>query len=90
MYDEDFVYVACEDSTWVVDSGETFNTTSNNDFFTMCKPWEFCLVSMGNDGVSKIIRMGDIFFTKNLNIDYKMILMDVRHVLDLKLKSYLN
>lgn len=38
---------------------------------------------MENHGLSKIIGMGDIFIITNL--DYKMILKDIRHILDLRL-----
>ena len=38
---------------------------------------------MGNSGVSKIVGIGDIFL--ETNIENKLVLKDVRHVLDIHL-----
>ena len=50
-----------QEMDWVIDSGASFHVTSRADFFTSYSQGEFGNVRMGNEDVSKIVGMGDIF-----------------------------
>ncbi|CAH1425256.1 unnamed protein product [Lactuca virosa] len=58
--DYDMVNLAHDDSSWVVDSGATCHVTSQSDFYTSYTPGDFGNVKMGNNGLSKIVGVGDI------------------------------
>ena len=66
----DDLMVVCEDdcvnfdsqkSNWVIDSGDSFHVTSRVDFFTTYTEGYYGFVRMGNEGLSKIIGIGDVF-----------------------------
>ncbi|CAN1310533.1 Retrovirus-related Pol polyprotein from transposon TNT 1-94 [Linum perenne] len=58
--DAGFINLACQESTWVIDSGASFHVTSRYDFFSSYTSGDYGCVRMGNDGASKIVGMGDI------------------------------
>ncbi|CAH1430673.1 unnamed protein product [Lactuca virosa] len=58
--DYDMVNLAHDDSSWVVNSGATCHVTSQRDFYTSYTPGDFGNVKMGNNGLSKIVGVGDI------------------------------
>ncbi|CAH1444283.1 unnamed protein product [Lactuca virosa] len=58
--DYDMVNLAHDDSSWVVDSGATCHVTSQRDFYTSYTPGDFGNVKIGNNGLSKIVGVGDI------------------------------
>ena len=49
-----------QDNNWVIDSSASFHVTSHSDFFTSYKTGDFSNVRMGNNGVSKIVGIGDV------------------------------
>ena len=60
VFDDDFVGLTQLDSSWIVDSGASFHVTSRADYFSSYVHGDFGHVRMENDGVSKIVGMGDI------------------------------
>ena len=81
--DDGCVSLATQDSNWVIDSGALFHVTSQSDFFTSDKTGDFGNVRMGNSGVFKIVGIEDVCL--ETSIGNKLILKDVRHVLDIHL-----
>ncbi|KAL5863382.1 hypothetical protein ACOSQ3_000896 [Xanthoceras sorbifolium] len=80
---EDYINLASQDSTWVVDSGASYHVTSRLEFFSTYTQGDFGRVRMGNDDVSKIIGIGNIHLETNLGC--RLVLKDVRHVPDIRL-----
>ena len=66
------------ETNWVIDSGASFHVTSWADFFTSYTEGDYGCVRMGNEGLSKIIGMGNICLETNLGC--KLLLKNVRHV----------
>ncbi|KAK8999646.1 hypothetical protein V6N11_070805 [Hibiscus sabdariffa] len=49
--DENLVNLACDETSWVIDTGASTHVTSRRDFFTSYTPCDFGVVKMGNDGL---------------------------------------
>ncbi|KAF7129820.1 hypothetical protein RHSIM_Rhsim10G0014000 [Rhododendron simsii] len=81
--DETCVNLVSQDTNWVIDFGASFHVTSRADFFTSYNEGDFGCVRMGNEGLSKIVGMGNICL--ETNIGCKLVLKDVRHVPDIRL-----
>ena len=81
--DDGCVNFMCHESSWVIDSGASFHVTSRADFFTSYTQGDFGFVQMGNEGLSKIMGVGNICL--ETNIGCKLLLKDVRHVPDIRL-----
>ena len=77
------VSLATQDINWVIYSGASFHVTSHSDFFTFYRTGDFGNARMGNNGVSKIVSIRDIFL--ETSIGKKLVLKDVRHVPDILL-----
>ena len=77
------VSLATQDSNWEIDSGASFHVTPHSDFFTSYRTGDFGNVGMGNSGVSKIVGIRDVYL--ETSIGNKLVLKDVRHVLDIRL-----
>ncbi|KAL6334059.1 hypothetical protein AAG906_001815 [Vitis piasezkii] len=60
VYDSDVVNFACQETSWVIDSGASIHATPRKDFFTSYTSGDFGSVRMGNDGSAKAIGMGDV------------------------------
>ncbi|KAL6534427.1 hypothetical protein OROHE_013352 [Orobanche hederae] len=58
--DFDTINFAKDESSWVVDSGATCHVTSRRDFYSSYAPWNYGIVKMGNQGLSKIVGVGDV------------------------------
>ena len=52
VYDENLINVACDDSTWVVDSGVSFHVTYRKNFFSSYTPGDFGELKMRNNDTS--------------------------------------
>jgi len=55
-----------DESMWIIDSGATLHVTARKEFFTSYTPSDFGVLKMGNDGVSKVIDVGDVFLQTNM------------------------
>ena len=83
MYEDGCVNFTSQETSWVVDSGASFHVTSRVDFFSSYTKGEYGHVRMGNEGLSKIIGIGDICLETSLGC--KLLLKNVRHVPDIRL-----
>ncbi|KAJ0859638.1 putative RNA-directed DNA polymerase [Helianthus annuus] len=81
--DDDVVNITRDDSSWVVDSGATCHVTSQRDFFSSYTPGDFGVVKMGNNGLSKIIGVGDVCLKFDTGME--LVLHNVKHVSDIRL-----
>jgi len=62
VYDENLINVACDDSSWVIDSRANFHVTSKKDFFSSYTPSDFDVLKMDNNDTSKVIGIGIVCF----------------------------
>ncbi|VFQ76229.1 unnamed protein product [Cuscuta campestris] len=81
--DHGLLNVACDDCTWVIDSGASYHITSHREYFSSYTSGDFGHVRMGNDGSSKIVSMGDVCLETSTGC--RLVLRDVRHVPDIRL-----
>ena len=70
--------IACDDSSWIVNSGASFHVTPHGSFFSSYQSGDFGTVQMGNQDMSRIVRIGNITLTTSTGC--KLVLKDVRHV----------
>ncbi|RDX60189.1 hypothetical protein CR513_61692, partial [Mucuna pruriens] len=49
-----------DESMWIIDSGATLHVTPRKEFFTSYTSGDFGVLKMGNDGVTKVIGVGDV------------------------------
>ena len=80
---DDIFSCVCQDLEWVIDTGASYHATPRREFFATYRFGNFGVVKMGNYGTADIIGMGDIHLKTNLGC--KLVLKDVRHVVDLRL-----
>ena len=80
---DDIFSCVCQDLEWVIDTGASYHATPRREFFATYRSGNFGVVKMGNYGTADIIGMGDIHLKTNLGC--KLVLKDVRHVVDLRL-----
>jgi len=81
--EENYVNLACDDGSWIVDSCGSFHVTPHENYFSSYQNGDFGIVKMGNQLSSKIIGIGDITMTTSTGC--KLVLKDVRHVRDMRL-----
>ena len=82
VYDED-VNIACHETNWVIDSGASIHATSRKDFFTTYTPGDFRVVKMGNNGLAKVIGIGDVCL--EMTNGTRLVLRDVKHIPEIRL-----
>ena len=66
LHDPDLLNLVSDESMWIIDSGATLHVTARKEFFTSYTPSDFGVLKMGNDGVSKVIDVGDVFLQTNM------------------------
>ena len=81
--DDNYLNIACDDSTWIVDSGASFHVTPHGESFSTYTGGDFGTVKMGNHVSSKIVGIGNV--TLKTNTGCELVLKDVRHVPDMRL-----
>ena len=81
VYDSDVVNFACQETSWVIDSGASIHATPRKDFFTSYTSGDFGSVRMGNDGSAKAIGMGNVRLETSNGI--VLILKNVKHIPDI-------
>ncbi|KAL6531552.1 hypothetical protein OROMI_027915 [Orobanche minor] len=81
--DFDTVNFAKDESSWVVDSGAMCHVTSRRDFYSSYTPGNYGIVKMGNQGLSKIVGVGDVHLKFDTGVE--LILRNVKHVPDMRL-----
>ena len=78
--EENYVNLACDDYSWIVDSGASFHVTPYGNYFSSYQNGDFRIVKMGNQVTSKIVGIGDITMTTNTGCK---LVLNVRHVLNM-------
>ncbi|KAJ8486187.1 hypothetical protein OPV22_018672 [Ensete ventricosum] len=71
------------DLEWIIDTCASYHATPRREFFATYRSENFGVVKMGNYDTTNIIGMRDIHI--KTNIGCKLVLKDVRHVIDLRL-----
>ncbi|URD96234.1 Retrotransposon protein [Musa troglodytarum] len=71
------------DLEWIIDMGASYHATPRREFFATYRSRNFGVVKMGNHDTADIIGMGDIHIKTNLGC--KLVLKDMRHMVDLRL-----
>ena len=82
IYDDACVNLACQDSTWVVDTATSFHITARRDFFSSYTNGSFGWVRMGHEAKCEIVGMGDVEL--ETSIGCKLVLKNVRHVPEMR------
>nr|KYP60460.1 Retrovirus-related Pol polyprotein from transposon TNT 1-94 [Cajanus cajan] len=80
LSDHGSVNLVSDESMWIVDSGATLHVTPWKEFFTSYTSGDFGVLKMGNDGVSKVIGVGDVFLQTNMGM--QLLLRGVKHAPD--------
>lgn len=79
----DNVNLACTETNWVIDSGASIHVTSKKEFFNSYTPGNFGTLKMGNDGLAKVMGIGNVCLEAANGS--KLVLRDVRHVPDIRM-----
>ena len=54
------INLVSDESMWIIDNGATLHVTVRKEFFTSYIPGDFGVLKMGNNGVSKVIGVGQM------------------------------
>jgi len=68
LRDHDSVNLVSDESMWIIDSGVTLHVTLRKEFFTSYTSGDFGVLKMGNDGVSKVVGIGDVCLQTNMGM----------------------
>ncbi|GAA0155424.1 hypothetical protein LIER_38084 [Lithospermum erythrorhizon] len=71
-----------KEDEWIIDSGASFHVTPHKNFFYSYEEGDYGVVKMGNNGISKIIVVGDVHLKTAQG--HTIILEKVRHIPDLE------
>ncbi|CAJ2645756.1 unnamed protein product [Trifolium pratense] len=82
LRDHESINLVSGESMWIVDSGATLHVTPRKEFFTSYTSGDFGGLKMGNDGVAKVIGVGDICLQTNMGM--QLLLRDVNHAPDVR------
>ena len=80
--DDMCVNLACQDSTWVVDTTTLFHITARRDFFSSYTSDSFGWFRMRNETKCEIVRIGDVEL--ETSIGCKLVLKNVKHVPEMR------
>ena len=83
VYDDNFVGLTCDNTSWLVNSGASSNVISRANFFISYTSGEINYVRIGNEGISKIVEKGNVCLKTGLGCT--LVLKDVRHDPDIHL-----
>ena len=82
LHDHNSLNFVSDESMWIIDSGATLHVTARKEFFTFYAPGDLGVLKMGNDGVSKVIGVGDVCLQTNMRM--QLLLKGVKHALDVR------
>ncbi|RDX82681.1 hypothetical protein CR513_36491, partial [Mucuna pruriens] len=74
------VNLVSDESIWIIDSSATLHVTPRKKFFTSYTSGDFGVLKMSNDGVTKVINVGDVCLQTNTRM--QLWLRGVKHVPD--------
>ena len=78
VYDDNVVNIACHETSWIVDTRAYIHATSREDFFTSYTVCDFGTVKIGNDGLVKVVGIGDMCL--EMNNGPRLLLKGVKHI----------
>ena len=81
--EDNYLNVACDDCSWIVDSGASFHVSPHGGFFSTYQSGDFGTIKMGNYVTRKIVGIGDITFMTDTR--HKLMFKEMRHVPDMRL-----
>ncbi|KAF3624479.1 putative CBL-interacting protein kinase 5-like isoform 1 [Capsicum annuum] len=84
LLDENIIIIACDESSWVVDSGAASHVTSRIDFFSSYTLGDFRTLTMGNETVSKVVGIDTIYL--ETSTESKLVLNNVKHAPEIRLR----
>ncbi|RDX69595.1 hypothetical protein CR513_51267, partial [Mucuna pruriens] len=82
LRDFEFVNFVSDESMWIIDSSATLHVTPRKEFFTSYITSDFGVLKMGNDGVTKVIDVGDVCLQTNTGM--QLWLRGVKHAPDVR------
>ena len=82
LHDPNSLNLVSDESMWIIDSGATVHVTARNEFFTSYTSGDSGVLKMDNDGVSKVIGVGDVCLQTNMRM--QLLLKGVKHALDVR------
>ncbi|RDX99128.1 hypothetical protein CR513_17864, partial [Mucuna pruriens] len=68
LRDFESVNFVSNESMWIIDSSVTLHVTPRKEFFTSYIVGDFGVLRMGNDGVTKVIGVGDVCLQTNIGM----------------------
>ena len=77
------INIACDESSWVVDTSVASRVTSRKIFFSSYTPGDFGTLSIGNETVSRVVGTGKICLENSVGT--KIVLNNVKHAPDVHL-----
>ncbi|RDX97864.1 hypothetical protein CR513_19311, partial [Mucuna pruriens] len=80
LRDFESINFVSDESMWIIDSGVTLHVTPRKEFFTSYTVGDFGVLKMGNDGVTKVIGVGDVCLQTNTGM--QLWLRGVKHAPD--------
>ncbi|RDY00853.1 hypothetical protein CR513_15909, partial [Mucuna pruriens] len=80
LQDFELVNFVSNESMWIIDSGATLHVAPRKKFFISYTSGDFGVLKMGNDGVTKVIGVGDVCLQTNIGV--KLWLKGVKHAPD--------
>jgi len=80
LHDPNSLNLVSDESMWIIDSGATLHVTTRKEFFKSYTPGDFGVLKMGNDGVSKVIGVGDVCLQTNMRM--QLLLKGMKHAPD--------
>ena len=83
VLDANMINIACDESSWVVDTGAASHVTSRKDFFSSYTPGDFGTLRMGSETVSRVIGIATICLKTSVRT--KLVLNNVKHAPDVRL-----
>ena len=66
VLDANMINIACDESSWVVDTGAASHMISRKDFFSSYTPGDFRTLSVGNETVSRVVGIGRIYLETSI------------------------
>ncbi|RDX98100.1 hypothetical protein CR513_19027, partial [Mucuna pruriens] len=82
LRDFELVNFVSNESMWIIDSSATLHVTPRKEFFISYTLGDFVVLKMGNDGVTKVIGVGDVCLQTNIGM--QLWLKGVKHALDVR------
>ena len=58
--ENDIIDIVSDESSWAVDSGATLHVPPRKEFFTSFRYGDFGSLKMGNNGIAKVVGIGDV------------------------------